>query len=256
MWEIGGVAIVPLRLIQLARSRTDTTRTLKNSWYSYRWSEKQLAELQGYGTHAHSTITNPVAYRSIALDFELWSRTRGANRNNLLGLASLGDLLSWQTSWYSFEALPSFLKLFRAVMESSFVADDAIKPVLSYLVAHLHNGLSSPASVLSQIDDGRSREKAEQLFGAFVSILSDSPDCYIRFAATLPLTCIYLLLLGDKPSSFVAKQVLDLIALSLHKSKSFSRKFELVSGWTIVKTVLPDAWDSNVHATAFGILLG
>ncbi|KAH9033084.1 hypothetical protein EDB85DRAFT_2230236 [Lactarius pseudohatsudake] len=134
-------------------------------------------------------------------------------------------------------------------MESSFVADDTIKPVLSYLVAHLRN-------VLSQIDDNRSREKVEQLFGAFVSILSDSPDCYIRFAATLPLTCIYLLLLGDKPSSFVAKQVLDLIALSLHKSKSFSRKFKLVSGWTIVKTVLPNAWDSNVHATAFGILLG
>ncbi len=78
----------------------------------------------------------------------------------------------------------------------------------------------------------------------------------MRFSATLPLTRVYLLLLGDKPSSFVAKQVLDLIALSLNKSKSFSRKFELVSGWTIVKTVLPDAWDANVHAAAFGILLG
>ncbi|KAH9048000.1 hypothetical protein EDB83DRAFT_2317495 [Lactarius deliciosus] len=36
---------------------------------------------------------------------------------------------------------------------------------------------------------------------------------------------IYLLLLGDKPSSFFTKQVLDLIALSPNKSKSFSRKF-------------------------------
>ena len=89
-----------------------------------------------------------------------------------------------------------------------------------------------------------------------MSLLSESPDCYLRFAATLPLTRIYLLLLGDKPSSFIAKQVLDLIALSLNKSKSFSRKFELVSGWTIVKTVLPDVWDANIHAAAFGILLG
>jgi hypothetical protein len=77
----------------------------------------------------------------------------------------------------------------------------------------------------------------------------------MRFSAALPLTRIYLLLLGDKPSSFVAKQVLDLIALSLNKSKSFGRKFELVSGWTIVKTVLPDVWDATIHATAFGILL-
>lgn len=78
----------------------------------------------------------------------------------------------------------------------------------------------------------------------------------MRFSAALPLTRIYLLLLGDKPSSFVAKQVLDLVALSLNKSKSFGRKFELVSGWTIVKTVLPDVWDANIHAAAFGILLG
>ncbi|KAH9026097.1 hypothetical protein EDB84DRAFT_1440213 [Lactarius hengduanensis] len=201
--------------------------------------------------HSHSTITNPVAYRFITPDFELWSRTRGAIQRvhlehffNLVVTSRHKRFNVKQqlagTSWYSAEALPSFLKLFGAVMESSFVADDAIKPVLSYLVAHLHNGLceatsglSSPASVLSQIDNDRSREKAEQLFGAFVSILSDSPDCYTRFSATLPLTRIYLLLLGDKPS-----------------------KFELVSGWTIVKTVLPGAWDPNVHAAAFGILLG
>ncbi|KAH9006451.1 beach-domain-containing protein [Lactarius hatsudake] len=311
MWEIGGVS-VPLRLIQLARTPHELSRTLgiltdglRNSWQNSEDMERMrgyeilsdilrnkselinmtsyetLFEFLGmnFKTPDHSTITNPVAYRFIALDFELWSRTRGAIQrvhlehffdlvvtsrhkrfNVKQQLAGVGltrrFLFAWQTSWYSAETLPSFLKSFRAVMESTFVADDTIKPVLSYLAAHLHNGLSSPASVLSQIDNDRSREKAEQLFGAFVSILSDSPDCYMRFSATLPLTRIYLLLLGDKPSSFVAKQVLDLIALSLNKSKSFSRKFELVSGWTIVKTVLPDAWDSNVHAAAFGILLG
>ena len=49
-------------------------------------------------------------------------------------------LFAWQTSWYSPEILPTFLKSFKAVMESSFVADDTIKPVLSYLAAHLHDG--------------------------------------------------------------------------------------------------------------------
>ena len=68
------------------------------------------------------------------------------------------------------------------------------------------------------------------------------------------MTRIYLLLLGDRPSSFVAKQVLDLITISLNKSKSFSRKFELVSGWTILKTVLPHVWDDKIHSAAFGIL--
>jgi hypothetical protein len=69
------------------------------------------------------------------------------------------------------------------------------------------------------------------------------------------VTRIYLLLLGDRPSSFVAKQVLDLITISLNRSKSFSRKFELVSGWTILNTVLPQVWDVDVHSAAFRILL-
>ena len=68
------------------------------------------------------------------------------------------------------------------------------------------------------------------------------------------MTRIYLLLLGDSPSSFVAKQVLDLITISLNRSKSFSRKFELVSGWTILKTVLPHVWDVNIQRAAFHIL--
>ena len=113
--------------------------------------------------HSHSTITNPVAYRFIALDFELWSRTRNAiqrvhlehffdlvmtsryKRFNVKQQLAGVDLtrrflFAWQTSWYSAEILPSFLKSFRAVMESSFAADDTIKPVLSYLAAHLHDG--------------------------------------------------------------------------------------------------------------------
>ena len=85
--------------------------------------------------------------------------------------------------------------------------------------------------------------------------MSGSTDCYTRFSVTLPPTRIYLLLLGDNPSSFVAKQVLDLITISLNKSKSFIRKFELVSGWTILKSILPQAWDGNIHSAAFGILM-
>jgi len=115
--------------------------------------------------------------------------------------------------------------------------------------------VSSPKSVISRFDHDRSREKAEQLLEVFVSIMSESADCYTRFSAALPVTRIYLLLLGDRPSPFVAKKVLDLITISFKRSKTFSRKFELVSGWAVLKAVLPHAWDANVHSAAFGILL-
>lgn len=109
--------------------------------------------------------------------------------------------------------------------------------------------------MFSRFDYGCAREKAEQLLEVFVSIISESADCYTRFSIALPVTRIYLLLLGDRSSSFVAKQVLDLITISLNRSKSFSRKFELVSGWTILKTVLPRVWDVDIHSAVFGILL-
>jgi hypothetical protein len=111
---------------------------------------------------SHSTITNPVAYRFIALDFELWSRTRGEiqrvhlehfidltvssrykNFNVKQRLSGMGVarrfLFVWQTSFYKAETVPLFLKSFKAVMESSFLVEDTIKPVLSYLAAYLHD---------------------------------------------------------------------------------------------------------------------
>ncbi|KAI0261217.1 beach-domain-containing protein [Gloeopeniophorella convolvens] len=315
MWEIGGVA-VPLRLIQLAKTPHELSRTLgiltdglRNNWQNSEDMERirgyevlsgilrsksELINMTSYETlfeflgmnfrtPDHSTITNTVAYRFIALDFDLWSRARNEIQRVYLEhffdlvvtsryrrfnakqrLSGMGltrrFLFVWQTSWYSSEALPHFLKSFRAVLESSFLVEDTIKPVLSYLqrisMTVTSSGISSPMSVLSRIDQDRAREKAEQLFGIFVSVLSESADFYTRFSAALPVTRIYLLLLGDRPTSFVAKQVLDLISTSLSRSKSFTRKFELVSGWTILKTVIPYAWDVDVHTAAFGILLG
>ena len=37
---------------------------------------------------------------------------------------------------------------------------------------------------------------------------------------------------------------------------SFSRKFELISGWTVLKTVLPNSWDADVQKAAFNVLFG
>ena len=39
-------------------------------------------------------------------------------------------------------------------------------------------------------------------------------------------------------------------------SSSFNRKFELVSGWSVLKTVLPPVWDPQINKAAFDLLLG
>lgn len=314
VWKIGGAA-VPLRLVQLAGSAHELSRTLgiltdglRNSWQnsedmerirgyeilsSILRSKSELINMTGFETlfefmgmnfrsPDHSTISNIVAYRFIALDFELWSHTREEiqrvhlehfstlmrssrykNFNCRQRLSKVGLvrrlLFVWQTHWYNDGIGPFILDAMRAVAETAFSIDDVVKPVVSYLAANLHKGnsvVSSPRSVISRIDHDHAREKAEQILELFISILSSSSDCYTKFAAALPLTRICLLLLGDRPSPIVATQVLKLIDVSLHTSRSFSRKFELVSGWSVLKTVLPYAWNTSVHAAAFRILLG
>lgn len=113
----------------------------------------------------------------------------------------------------------------------------------------------SPMSSTSKLDKTNRREKAEQVLEALVHILS-TPSLLTKFAAALPLSRVLLLLLGEHPSPVVAAQILILLNLILNASLSFNRKFELVSGWMVMRTVLPAAWDPSVHVAAFDLLLG
>lgn len=82
------------------------------------------------------------------------------------------------------------------------------------------------------------------------------PACYTKFIAALPITRICLLLPGDKPTPFVATQILTIIGISISTSISFLRKFELITGWNVLKTVLPTCWGHDVNEVAFDVLLG
>lgn len=116
--------------------------------------------------------------------------------------------------------------------------------------------VASPVSAISRISQDHAREKAERILVLLVSLLSASPTHYNTFASALPLTRICLLLLGDRPTPVVAIQILTLIDVSLTASRTFNRKFEIVSGWSLLRTVLPYAWDEGVHKVAFRIFLG
>jgi hypothetical protein len=115
--------------------------------------------------------------------------------------------------------------------------------------------VGSPHSTFSRIDFGSSRGKAEQVLQVLVAILSEK-QYYTKFVAALPLTRICLLLLGNSPSPTVAAQVLKLLDISIGFSTSFIRKFELVSGWNVLKTILPSFWNAEANDAAFTLLIG
>jgi hypothetical protein len=112
-------------------------------------------------------------------------------------------------------------------------------------------------SFISRTDRAaRGREKATLVLEALVSLLTTSRDLFVKFGATLPLPRVCLLLLGDRPAPAVARQVLLLLGAGMDCSSSFGRKFELVSGWSALRSALPGCWDSGVREAAFGVLLG
>ena len=49
-------------------------------------------------------------------------------------------LFVWQTDWYAPDVLPFLLDTIRVVAEANFTIDDAIRPIVSYLAANLHEG--------------------------------------------------------------------------------------------------------------------
>jgi hypothetical protein len=107
---------------------------------------------------------------------------------------------------------------------------------------------------MSRIDHLGGREKAEKVLEFLVSTVS-IPSQHVKFSAALPINRIILLLLGDRPSPFVAKQCLILLRISVGSISSFIRKFEMISGWNVLKTVLPMCWDLEVNEAAFDLLL-
>ncbi|KAJ7700350.1 beach-domain-containing protein [Mycena rosella] len=317
LWKIGGAA-VPLRLLQVANTPHEVSRALgvlmdglRNSWQNSEDMERlrgyeilasvlrpkaQMVNMTGFETifeflgfnfrsPEHSTVVNAVAYRAIALDFELWSRTRQevqrvhlehfttlliASRYKKFNVkqrfAKIGLvrklLFALQTNWYQPEVVPYVIEALKSAAQANFSKEEAIKPIVSYLAANLHGGMlddpnnaSSPQSMLSRIDYKDPRDKAEQVLEMLISLLSN-PALYNKFTAVLPLTRICILLLGDRPSPVIANQILILIAISINMSPSFVRKFELISGWSVLKTVLPSCWDPSVNEAAIDILLG
>lgn len=180
-----------------------------------------------------------------------------------------------QTDVYSNDMIPLLVQTIGMYIKHHFAADTAIKPVVGYLAANLHEGIkcsdnfliwlislpsetlgtSTPRSVATRPDQSHRRELAEQVYEVLVHNLSNA-SLLSKFTLALPLSRVLLLLLGEHPTSIVASQTLILLGLVLNASPSFNRKFELVSGWSALKVILPLSWDPSVHVAAFDLLLG
>ena len=128
-----------------------------HSWIAHHWLTDEFYSL--------STVTNTLAYRSIALDFEIWvgcnpdiqrihldhfstllRTSRYKHFNAKQRVSKLGVirklLFVLQTDWYPHDMVQDIVAAIKVVAQTCFSVDEAIKPIVSYLAANLHEGRS------------------------------------------------------------------------------------------------------------------
>ncbi|KAJ3925756.1 MAG: hypothetical protein NXY57DRAFT_979389 [Lentinula lateritia] len=107
-----------------------------------------------------STIVNTVAYRSLVLDFELWSHTRKdiqrVHLDHFLTLLESSRYRRFKTDWYSDvhgpdsqnpeSTLPFLMDALKAGGKALWTNHVAIKPLVSYLAANLQEGFPTTSS--------------------------------------------------------------------------------------------------------------
>ncbi|KAG8936117.1 hypothetical protein FRC02_004435 [Tulasnella sp. 418] len=320
IWRMGGAAVL-LRIIELASTEVDMSRSLsmlsdaiRTSWRNSEDMERiggyeilmsilrpkaLLLQEEGYEAllsllgidfrhPQNSTITNPIAYRTIVLDFPFWAATsllvqrRYAEHFSLLlqtsrfrafncsksRFGSFGIInrliVVLQTATFKEELIPKLVEILAMVAREIWSAESTIKPIIRYLAAnlnvddHLTEGVqaATPSSiVINTLEKGVAHDRAEQVLEAFVNILTSSIHMN-KFKSVLPLSRICLLLLGSNPTPVVASLVLALVNTVLIRDPSYARKLDYASVWDVFLSVLPGAWDPQVHVAAFDILLG
>ncbi|KIK98640.1 hypothetical protein PAXRUDRAFT_823685 [Paxillus rubicundulus Ve08.2h10] len=309
LWSIGGAQLT-LRLVSLAETPHELSRTISilcDSLHNCWQNSEDMERVAGYDVLAGilcqksrlinmtsfetlfeflglsfrspdlSSVTNTIAYRAIALDFELWSMTaidiqrahlehfafllrasRYRKFNTRVRLSQLNIarrlLFALQSSWYPLETVPHVVNALAVVAQAHFTANDAIKPIVSYISANVTAENADPASSRASFIGSNSLEKARQVLDAVISLLR-IPVMYAKFAEVLPVARVTLLWLGIEPSPGIACQVLSIVGIGFATSSSFGKKFELASGWTLLRKVLPPIWDEDVHGAALDLLL-
>ncbi|KAI6126006.1 hypothetical protein EDD17DRAFT_1521466 [Pisolithus thermaeus] len=310
LWKIGGVRLA-LHLVHQAQTQHELSRTisilcdsLRNSWQN----SEEMEKIAGYDALANilrskgslvnmtsfetlfeflglsfrspdaSTVMNTIAYRAIALDFELWSSTsltiqqahlehfsfllRASRHRRFNAKACLSKLgivrklvFALHSTWYPAETVPHLINAIVVVMQGRFPPNDVIKPVISYISAHIVTEPSDPPSPRSSGFLSVNRhERVRQLLDAVISLLR-IPSMYARVSESVPLTRVVLLWVSEDLSPSVACQVLSVIGIGLIFSPSFGKKLELLSGWNLLRKRLPPVWNEELHRAAVELLL-
>ncbi|WWC88365.1 uncharacterized protein L201_003276 [Kwoniella dendrophila CBS 6074] len=309
---VGG-GLVLLKLVDLSRTKEELIATLgmfkdmiKDSWSASEEMErihgfdllaailrpkmsqlfdeqcaKILLSMLGINMDKPSTATvhNSVAYRSLGLEFELWSyapddivrfylkhfeyllSTSKHKRFNVLRTFQKSAMVkkmlyALRSGLFDLEVVSDVVDVLKLALEARWSGEDAIKPVFSYLISSLcQNNMSFSMNPTNEPPPYQ--VPAALTLNMIASLCSDKTRLK-KLNKTLALHRLLVIFISSNSSYYVVIPCLDMLerCISSSQSDSFQRSFENEGGFALLAQTLASIWRSDIQTMVVRMMLG
>ncbi|ORY31849.1 hypothetical protein BCR39DRAFT_525741 [Naematelia encephala] len=226
-----------------------------------------------------ATVHNSVAYRALGLEFELWSlaplgvtslylqhfeyllQTSKHSRFNLLRTfqksAMVRKLLyALRSNLFEPSVVPVVVDTLKLALLARWSAEDAIKPVFSYLISALCQANS--AFTFVQSDEPPPSQVAAASILAMMAELCHNKVRLVKLNKSIALHRLLVIFLSSNPAYYVVLPCLDILerCLTTPGLEGFQRSFEAEGGFALMARTIGPLWRTDVQAPIFRMMMG
>nr|ODN91829.1 hypothetical protein L203_01081 [Cryptococcus depauperatus CBS 7841] len=226
-----------------------------------------------------ATVHNSVAYRSIGLEFELWSyasdkviryylqhfeyllsiskHKRFNNLRTFQKLATVRKMLyALRSGLFNSDVMPDVVDTLGKVLEVRWSSQDGIKPIFSYLVSALCQNNTTVSSTIS--GEPPTYQLPAVLILRKISQLCHSSSRLVKLIRSIALHRLLIIFLSSNSSYYVVLPCLNLLEHCFNTSglEHFQKSFESEGGFALLARILPPIWNSDIQNMSIRILLG
>jgi hypothetical protein len=223
-------------------------------------------------------VRNSVAYRALALDFELWSTasvgvisiylqhfatlltTSKHSRYNVLRTfqksAMVKRLLyAMRSGFYDPSTIQMLVDTLAIALTARWSGEDAIKPTFSYLVSSLCQ--NNAAMGLSSMTEAPTPQLAgSMILASLVELLKDETRL-VKLNRAIALHRLLVIFISSNSAYYVVIPCLQILQLCLSTPglESFQRSFEGEGGFALLARTLGSIWREDVQQLVWKMMV-
>ncbi|WVQ84943.1 hypothetical protein IAT38_007106 [Cryptococcus sp. DSM 104549] len=226
-----------------------------------------------------ATVHNSVAYRSLGLEFELWSyasdevilyylrhfeyllSTSKHKRFNVLRTFQKSAMVkkmlyALRSGLFSLEVVPNVVDVLKLALEARWSGEDAIKPMFSYLVSALCQSNMSFSLTIS--NEPPPYQLPAALIISMIAELCHDPSRLVKLNRSVALHRLLVIFISSNSSYYVVLPCLDLLEYCMKTPglESFQRSFESEGGFALLARTLPPLWRDDIQGAVVQMMVG